>query len=164
MDVGLEHIGEEAMSDDGDEKPRYLTHQDPIWRDKANYILMAHVEDDLEQLWTQEISESTFMICCIPFFIYDVALGDIVEAVNNRVTRVIERSGRYVFRVWLSPEGELEIVKIVQRLYEHGALVERSSRRMFAIDASNEAVATEIRQVLEKMQAEGLFEYETGWL
>jgi hypothetical protein len=66
--------------------------------------------------------------------------------------------------VWLSPEGELEIVKIVQTLYEHGALVERSSRRMFAIDASNEAVATEIRQVLEKMQAEGLFEYETGWL
>ena len=89
------------MSQDEESSPRYLTHSEPIWRDQANYLLMAEIDGDLEQLWVRKITETTFMICCVPLFIYNVALGDIVEAVDNQVTRVVEPSGRYVLRVWL---------------------------------------------------------------
>ncbi len=153
------------MSEDEVLKPRYLTHSEPIWRDKANYLLMADIDGDLEQLWAREIGDGKFMICCVPLFVYDIALGDIVEADDDdQVTRVIERSGRYGFRIWLSDAGQLAINEILDELSGLGAFIERSSNQLYAIDAPDAVVATDVRRVLERMQSEGLFEYETGWL
>ena len=44
-------------------------------------------------------------MCCIPFFVFDLALGDVVatsprEGRKYVVDKVVEPSGRYVFRVW----------------------------------------------------------------
>lgn len=152
------------MSDDETKQVKYLTHQYPIWRDQADYLLMADVEGDMEQLWARKLTETTFMICCIPFFIYDVALGDTVEAIDDQVTRVVERSGRYVFRIMFANESLHEMIRVVQGLASRGAQVERSSLHMLAIDAPNAVIATDIRSWLEELHSAGLLEYETGWL
>jgi hypothetical protein len=43
-------------------------------------------------LWARQVGDRRFEICCIPFFLYDVALGDVVETDENyslvRVVRV----------------------------------------------------------------------------
>lgn len=44
-------------------------------------------------------------MCCIPFFVYDVALGDVVATSPEGdgkyiVEKVVQPSGRFVFRVW----------------------------------------------------------------
>ena len=88
----------------------FVVHTEPIWREKANFIINAELqEQDLprryEQLWARQLTESQFEICCIPFFLFDVSLGDIVETgvKGSRkyvLDRVVSPSGRYVFRVW----------------------------------------------------------------
>ena len=41
-----------------------------------------------------------FEVCCIPFFLYDVSLGDVVATNPDYVLdRVVRASGRYTFRV-----------------------------------------------------------------
>jgi hypothetical protein len=52
-----------------------------------------------EQLFGRRIGEDRFEVCCIPFFLYDIALGDIVTTVPkvNRkfvMDKVVEPSGR----------------------------------------------------------------------
>jgi hypothetical protein len=152
------------MSPDEESKPNYLTHSEPIWRDQANYLLMAEIDGDLEQLWAREITETTFMICCIPLFIYNVALGDIVEAVDNQVTRVVKPSGRYVLRVWLPEKDQALMNRIKVGVGHRGGFWEHSSDQLLGVDAPDAAVATEVRAWLEELQAEGLIEYETGWI
>lgn len=59
-------------------------------------------EDNYEQLWTKRVGEDRFEVCCIPFFAYDLALGDIVraDARSGYVIQSVEmRSGNGVVRV-----------------------------------------------------------------
>ncbi|MBI9114878.1 DUF4265 domain-containing protein [Sanguibacter suaedae] len=36
--------------------------------------------DNLEQLWTKRVGDDLLELCCIPFFAYDLALGNVVRA------------------------------------------------------------------------------------
>src|ERR1700730_12453306 len=88
----------------------FLVHKDPIWREKSNFIITAELPEkdssrQFEQLFARQLTEETFEICCIPFFLYDIALGDVVVTSPRgdrryMVKDVLEPSGRYVFRVW----------------------------------------------------------------
>lgn len=59
--------------------------------------------DSFEQLWTERVGADRFELCCIPFFAYDMALGDVVRAEAATVyviQSVVQRSaltaaGRY---------------------------------------------------------------------
>ena len=81
-------------------------HQAPIWREHADFIITAALDKGRwEQLWARQIEPTLFEICCVPFFVYDLALADHVETApmlekEYVVTRVVKRSGRQVFRVW----------------------------------------------------------------
>ena len=60
-----------------------------------------------------------FEICCIPFFVYDLALGDLVETnADYSVTLRHAPSGRFVFRVWFgdSFHSQEEIADDLQAL------------------------------------------------
>jgi hypothetical protein len=57
------------------------THDYPAWRAQANYLIMADLspwglQDRWEQLWASQVAEDEFILCCIPFFTYGMALGD----------------------------------------------------------------------------------------
>ena len=62
-------------------------HLNPVWREKANFIIGAVVpslknnpkEKVWEQLWARKIDNDHYEICCIPMFAYGLALGDVVE-------------------------------------------------------------------------------------
>lgn len=77
---------------------KFVTHQFPVRRDEANFILMfkldIHLESDYEQLWMRKLDNGLFEICCIPFFADGLALYDIVRAnQENLVLDVVERGG-----------------------------------------------------------------------
>lgn len=86
---------------------REVTHAEPVWRERSNFVIAtaidsANADVTTEQLWARKIDEMRFELCCIPFFAYDVALGDVVETDRQYVVqRVVRRSGRFVFRAWL---------------------------------------------------------------
>lgn len=76
-------------------------HPDPVWRDRSNFVIGARLPEPgrTEQLWARQLGDRRFELCCIPFFLYDLALGDVVETDDNYdVVRVLKPSGRYVYR------------------------------------------------------------------
>lgn len=151
----------------------FATHREPVWRARANFIVNAVVPDTevpplhMEQLWTRKLDDDKFEICCIPFFLYDVALGDTVQThpqLGRRyvVDRVIAASGRYVFRVWFGESGNPRRSDVAAELGEMDALLEWSSPNLLAVDASSLDHAQKIADYLQDQQSRGELSYETG--
>lgn len=139
-------------------------HPEPVWRDRANFIIGAPLPEEgrAEQLWARQAGDHRFELCCIPFFLYDIALGDVVETDSQyNIERVLEPSGRYVFRVWFGdsyPPRE----PIAHKLGAAGALLEWSSANLLAVDAADESLAQKIAGILAEEERAGTLTFETG--
>ncbi len=151
-----------------------ITHENPAWRERANFIIAARINAEevharwkWEQLWAGQISENHFEICCIPFYVHDLALGDVVETglegeERYVIQRVIKQSGHYTFRVWfINPDAREAVSEEIARL---GGLMEWrwSASNFLAIDASTDALAQAIADLLSEREQSGHLEYETG--
>ena len=138
-------------------------HSEPAWRDRSNFIIGARLPEEgrAEQLWARQVGDRQFEICCIPFFVYDVALGDVVETdASFDLVRVIEPSGRYVFRVWFG-ESSHPREEIAARLATLGALLEWSSVNLLAVDAADASHAQVIADFLAEQERCGRLTFET---
>jgi len=147
---------------------REAVHRDPIWRDRSSFIIATEIDSgdtgiSTEQLWARKVDDRHFELCCIPFFAYDLALGDLVEVdAGYVVRRVTTPSGRYVFRVHFDRVNFDLRDGVVLALTERGALVEWSSPSMFAVDARDAAHGQEIADYLFEQEGQGRLVYETG--
>lgn len=146
----------------------FLTHEQPVWRDRSNFLVMAPLPEPgrYEQLWARQHSDTVFEICCIPFFVHNLSLGDLVrtEASGERayiVSEVVEPSGRWTFRVWLGDSDE-DPATVEAELVEMGAVTEWSSRNLLAVDAANDALAQQVADALAVGERTGRWIYETG--
>jgi len=116
----------------------------PVLRDQANFLIMADlsaagIDDGLEQLWAKQVGPTQFVLCCIPFFTYGLALGDVVETEAARgkqyvVRRVVNSAGHRVLRIWLARASQPERQDILAQVVSHGFLHEWSSDNLLAID------------------------------
>lgn len=146
---------------------REAVHSDPVWRDRADFIIATSIDPGstgitTEQLWARRLDDERFEVCCIPFFAYDVALGDTVEVdADHLVTRVVEPSGRYVFRVHFGrPEQPRD--DVMEQLDGLGVLVEWSSDSLVALDARDGDHAQQVADVLQEREDRGDLLFETG--
>lgn len=149
----------------------FVVHPDPVWRERSNFTINAKLEENdlprrFEQLWARKLSDHRFEICCIPFFLFDVALGDVVQTAPKGdrrfvLDRVVEPSGRYVFRVWFG-ESFHPRDEIAEQLLALGALLEWSSVNLLAVDATDSEHARRIADFLHERQQLGQLLYETG--
>ncbi|MDF2440377.1 MAG: hypothetical protein JWN98_1361 [Abditibacteriota bacterium] len=146
-------------------------HPEPVWRDKANYTLIMKIdsEDDVlrhEELWARQMSDEHFQICCIPFFIYDIHLGDVVQIRphngKNLVQGVLEPSGHHTFRVWFTSFNQAVRSDVLAEVKQLGCLTEWFSDQLLAVDAADDAIAVQVAQMLEERTERGELDYETG--
>jgi hypothetical protein len=152
------------------ELPQFSTHENPVWREKANYIinLPTHWDGRYEQMWCRQVQETEFEVCCIPYFLYDIALGDILKAVPIDRQRhgeavVKECSGRGVFRVYFEVEQYRNQKAISADLNELGALVESwRSSDLLAVDARDDGQYQLIGNFLTRCSSRGFLSYESG--
>lgn len=148
----------------------YRTHLAPVWREKADFIINASIADDesnLEQLWTRRLDSERLEICCIPFYLYGVALGDVVSfTVDDErgllLDEKLEESGRYVLRAYLRADRVVVQRDLYDRLCELGTLQEWSGSRFVAIDCRDEPHAARVSGYLQQCVDLNLLEYETG--
>ena len=149
---------------------RQAVHPQPVWRDSSNFVIAAEVPDGgdvkTEQLWARQVDDHHFEICCIPFFVYDIALGDLVatSATADRkyvVTHVVKPSGRYVFRVWFG-ESFHPRDAIAEELTKLGSLIEWSSPNLMGVDAVDHKHAQLVADLLAEDERAGQLTYETG--
>lgn len=141
-------------------------HTEPVWRERSDFVIAAEVpggtEAATEQLFARQVGPDRFELCCIPFFIYDLALGDVVETDSTYlVRRVVEPSGRFVFRVWFGDTAHPRD-EIAEQLADLGALLEWSSINLLAVDAADPEHAQKVADYLSGMEADGKLMFETG--
>jgi len=149
----------------------FTVHLDPVWRERSDFIIAAEIDGEgsgktMEQLWARKIDDSHFELCCIPFFTYHLALGDVVrtELRGDRrytIAEVTQPSGRFVFRVWFG-RGEEPRSDVLKRLEALGGLLEWSSNNLVAVDASDASVAQLIADFLTRCAASDQLIYEPG--
>lgn len=73
-----------------------VTQPYPVWQHLANDTFFAASEgqeEEFEALPVQRITDTTGMICCIPFFLCRVALGDVVEVTGRIAGQVVQPGG-----------------------------------------------------------------------
>ena len=138
--------------------------------DPANFVINAELPEEgphlFEELWARQLGEDKFELCCIPFFLYDIALGDIVQTVAKGdrkyvADRVITRSGHCSFRVWFGRSVHSRD-DIASQLIKMGALVEWSSPNLLAADAPDVHHAKAFADFLAERERRGELMYETG--
>ena len=144
-------------------------HNEPAWRDRANFVIAAEIANmsgkrEWEQLWARKLSETRFEICCIPFFTYDLALGDEVETDGDFVLRrVVKPSGHFTFRVWFGNSKDPECrTHVMEVLLRENCEREWSSENLLAIDAPTRQKAQALADALTILAKSGHVEFENG--
>jgi hypothetical protein len=121
-----------------------------------------------EQLWVRQLADTRFELCCIPFFVFDLALGDEVETEPRDgrqyvLARVVAPSGGSTFRAWFgATEYEGARVKVVAALKAGGWRFEWYSENLLAIDAADAERAQALADLLAERERLGHLVYETG--
>lgn len=110
------------------------THPNPVSRPVPSFMVRAALEsvgegEGFEQLWTKRVGDDLFELCCIPFFAYNLALGDVVRAEGSSgyvIDGVERRSGNGVVRVAITRREDVDGVhrKLHQLLGRLGYLSE----------------------------------------
>jgi hypothetical protein len=99
---------------------KIASHANPVRRPVPSFMLRALLDDiegeeNYEQLWTRRVGEDRFEVSCIPFFAYDLALGDIVRAdaeTGYVIQSVEQRSGNGVVRVAVKRRDNIDAVHL----------------------------------------------------
>jgi hypothetical protein len=141
-------------------------HHEPAWREYADFIFHAHIgiengKNEWEQLWGRQTERNGVILCCIPFYAYDLSLGDELLLENGIVSSVLVRSNQMTFRIYLSKAGLIVHNEILRVLGEMNSTVERSSENFFAVSIES-GKAQSLADYLQTSERQGLMEYETG--
>jgi len=105
--------------------PNYIyAHPDAVWKEYVDafiWLWLPYYDDanlyDYEQLPVRRIDANLFKVCCIPFQVPSIALGDIVFAVESGV-QTVERSGNRTIRVWTEDEVSDDMLTVLYKLSE----------------------------------------------
>src|SRR6185369_11483899 len=92
-----------------------VEHLSPIMGSQADAVLHAPLPAGetprrFEQLWAKQIGESTFVICCIPFIVKNISLGDTVSIwtegeLEYVVKEVVKSGGHFTYHVWFKDQS-----------------------------------------------------------
>ncbi|MFI7361541.1 DUF4265 domain-containing protein [Streptomyces sp. NPDC050149] len=92
-------------------------HPDPAWHDRGDSLVMYNLADSgmpgrWEQLWAKRLGNNRYMLCCIPFFTSNIALGDAFTTTSSgnfedSVDTVIEPSGNVVIHALFSEDATM---------------------------------------------------------
>lgn len=151
-------------------------HPDALDSDVADGVVSVDLRDrDLkvhsELLAVRRVGDDRFVVCCAPFFAYDVACGDEVRAVlapdddgdaAPLFDAVVTPGGRTALRVLFtkaaSVDGRADLESAVQRC---GGRVERFTDDYVAIDVADDA-GDDVVRLLDAYERDGLLHWETA--
>ena len=130
----------------------YKIHHHPAWREKADAIIHARVEHEgqreiRESLWVKHLADNHYEICCIPFFVYDLALADEVatrldDAGSLLFERVLKPSGHETFWIFFNePDSQDVRMRVYEKITGLGCIVEGYNKALLAFNAESESQA-----------------------
>lgn len=124
---------------------------------------------ETESLWAQVTGDGRYRIDNIPFYAYDISLGDVVTGTvdGDRIAfqRVLERGGHSTYRILVKDERGYESPAFLEgwrELENHGCSYEVAKRRWIAIDVPSAADVFAVYRILEDGENRGLWSFEEG--
>ncbi|MFN8526229.1 MAG: DUF4265 domain-containing protein [Chloroflexota bacterium] len=97
---------------------RSFAHAEPAWADQADAVFERPIWSGngttgmTESLACASQPDGSLVLCCVPFYTYNLALGDRFRPATYPLSQdevdVVERRGAVTFRVWLRPEATAE--------------------------------------------------------
>lgn len=154
---------------------KIATHDFPAWREKADFIIASRLGEELgiddffewEQLWARKVDSHSFELCCIPFFAYGMALGDVVETKrlesrNYVVNKVIRHSGRKTFRVFF--QSLVRWSETIDEIISLGCTVEVrwEQSKLVAVDAASLTDFNLLTAYLAQLEKQNEITWENG--
>ena len=151
-----------------------ITHDFPAWRDRSDFILACRLEGEdvpdkysWEQIWARQINETVFEVCCIPFFSYGLALGDVVNVATLEKKEYViaglqKSSGHKTYRIWfLNVSNWASVIDEINLL---GCLVEVRWEKSALISLSAPTPDTKIllENYLLNLKSSGEITWECG--
>jgi hypothetical protein len=115
-------------------------HPYPAWREHINGSIWLRLDDgdstlfDYEQIWVHRFGDSLAQVCCIPFVVTELCLGDIVLESEGEV-RLVKKSGNKTLWVWTEADVSEVMVESVQRLFHAGYEYEWVNSRGLVVSA-----------------------------
>lgn len=150
-------------------------HPAPAWRDREDFIIRAALDDvglprKGEQLWAERVAPRRFDICCIPFFVYNLAIGDEVETrpqggVEYVGSKRVRSGGHHTYRAWFGGAPTESVrTSVARELVQAGATIEWSSDDLLAVDAASGAIAEQVVGLLFAHHQAGSLIYEDAFI
>jgi hypothetical protein len=121
--------------------------------------------DHAEILWANEITSLRFEIDNIPYFAYELSLGDIVEAKSNdsgvlTFTRTLIKKGNHTIRLLFKKSADTpKAKKLLGSLVEMGCGFEGAKRRLVAVNVPSSVLLNDVVEMLNKRSD---LEWESG--
>jgi Domain of unknown function (DUF4265) len=121
-----------------------------------------------EGLLGRRLGEDHALVCAVPFWLYDLNLGDEVRTIASQegelfATTIIRESGNYTFRAFLTVEedDDLSWRELQKTLEPYDCWFDVRSRRFIAISCPPDQ-AQGVADDLASRERRGELRYETG--
>lgn len=150
------------------DEPRYVTHPNPVWRDRTNYILQLDLgayglPGIYEQCWTRTDDRELFELCCIPFFSYGHSLGDVLRVdLETGEHTVAQKGGHQTIRFVFADDRHAHEhhQQLHGSLIEARCLLELSGGRHGAIDVDDQSKTDLVISILDPHHSAGYLSWE----
>jgi hypothetical protein len=148
-------------------------HSNPAWGGTADSTALVDLAGSglpgrAELLNTRRETGDTHLVCCIPFFAYGIALGDIVRVRrlpdgSQSIERVVSKSGHKTSRIAVAQEFRETVTPLIHDLLDERRLVHEWHRAGFvAIDTGSDADLSSLVAALGDFVKSGAIEIEVA--
>jgi len=149
---------------------KILTHTFPLLRKEANYLKILPAKGmpfgySHEQIWLKKLKNSKYSVCCVPYLLYDLCIGDTIKFDNsNKGYELVASAGRYGFRAVFDIDkilGNEVLMKLKESSIKTNIEYE-TYLSLIAIDVKDIKSAREYSGFLRDLVKESIIvEYET---
>ncbi|MFC8076348.1 DUF4265 domain-containing protein [Streptomyces sp. NPDC057307] len=149
----------------------FIVHDEPAVRPDPAYIAMVDLSpfgfrDQMEQIWLRPLGDGRYEVCCLPFRVYGLAMGDIVslDVEAKVISEVVQASGNRIFRIFFppsAPPGRFLAAKesVISAVRDVGLKMEWSGDRHVAIDIPLGGSVDRVWEVVRELEGVAVWEW-----
>ena len=143
----------------------------PETNEPVRALVILYAGETVESIWVRKIRGRRYEVCTIPYFAYNMSLGDIVQCgpdedgIGLFVEQVLKKSGNRTVRVGFEvAEGgrHPEAKKFRRFLQRHGIEYDYDDAGLISINVPSDEVYEKIQKRLKKMPENAQMIWEDG--
>ncbi|MFD4941402.1 DUF4265 domain-containing protein [Streptomyces sp. NPDC058239] len=149
----------------------FIVHDEPVIRPDQAYIAVADLAPfgfpgQMEQIWLRPLGDKKYEVCCLPFRVYGLAMGDVVslDAEARNVNGIVRHSGNRVFRIFFPHSIPLERFisakeSVISAICDADLQAEWSGDRHVAINIPVGGSVARVWEVVRELEGVAVWEW-----